>query len=85
MEYKLIKSYAHEIVQCVPLSDKKYKCVRCSMVGSLKDLFSKDKKCTPHFESITSGWSGEIISFEIKDDLVKRLKRSGEQPPKETE
>lgn len=58
---KVLVSEAHEVVQCLPLSDKKYSCVRCGLKGDIQDLFSKDKRCIPHYESVTSGWSGYVL------------------------
>ena len=60
---KAIVSDAHEVVQCLPLSDKKYKCNRCGLTGSIDALFSDTQRCSPHLESITSGWRGQIIEL----------------------
>lgn len=59
---ELIISRAHEVVQSLPLSARLYTCMQCHTIGSLAKLFSDypDEKCTPHFETKTSGWLDEF-------------------------
>lgn len=51
-------SDAHEVMQSLPLSDKKYVCMRCGARGSLHDMFyNSENRCVPHAESEGSGWT----------------------------
>ena len=63
---KGILSTAHEVVQCLPLTDKKYKCLRCGVSGAISTLYSEESKCHSHLESLTSGWRGPIVDVVYK-------------------
>ena len=59
---KIIVSKAHEVVQTN--DGKQLTCMRCGLTGPLKTLFGTIR-CTPHYESKTSGWKDEVDSNEI--------------------
>lgn len=60
--HNLVASYAHEVVQMLPLSAGRYKCVQCKKEGTLAEMFSKarEHRCRPHNELASSGWRHEV-------------------------
>lgn len=53
-----IVSYAHDVRQDLPLSAKRYVCMRCGLTGDLATLFG-ERRCERHLEFATSGWLDE--------------------------
>lgn len=58
-----IISRAHEVVQGLPLSAKRYVCTKCGLKGSIDDLFGK-VRCTPTVYRMSSGWRDESTPEE---------------------
>lgn len=58
---KLLVSRAHEVV-LQSFSKDRYTCLMCGKKGDIKSMFSDvpEERCTPHFESATSGWKDEF-------------------------
>lgn len=76
----MIISVAHDWVQALPLSDNILVCQRCGYRSHA--AIQERPPCTPHGESITSGWSGIVvekatgkivvrIEYPLEDDVQK--------------
>lgn len=56
---EFIQSRAHDWAQTLPLSDSAVVCTRCGMRAPIREM-SEAPRCTPHFESATSGYKEEL-------------------------
>ena len=55
-----IISRAHEVAERLPIGGGSYLCLRCGMVGSMREMFrDSEKRCRPHLERDGSGWLPE--------------------------